>query len=61
MTLEGYILSSTKKSENPGAQDKSWDDLRQDACLLSEGSLDAEALLISSSFRLVEYGKSALF
>ena len=44
MTLEGCILASTKKREIPGAQDKSWDDLRQDDCLLSEGSLDAETL-----------------
>jgi hypothetical protein len=44
MTLDGFILTSTKKSEIPGAQDKSWDELRQDYCLLSEDGLDAETL-----------------
>lgn len=44
-TLDGFILTSTKKEKIPGAQDKTWDQLRRDDCLLNEDGLDPGILL----------------
>ena len=43
-TLDGFILTSTKKEEIPGAEKKTWAELRRDHCLLSEDGLDAGML-----------------
>lgn len=44
-TLDGYILTSTKKDKIPGAENKDWEELRRDYRLLREDGLDAAVLL----------------
>lgn len=44
-TLDGFILTSTKKEKIPGAEKMTWEELRRDHCLLSEDGVDAGALL----------------
>ena len=43
-TLDGFILTSTKKEEIPGAETQTWEELRRDYCLISEDGLDAGTL-----------------
>lgn len=42
--MDGFILTSRKKEEIPGAQDLTWDELRREHCLLNEVGLDAGVL-----------------
>jgi hypothetical protein len=44
LTLDGFILTSTKRDDIPGAEEKTWDDLRREHCLLNEDGLDAGVL-----------------
>ena len=43
-TLDGYILTSTKKDKIPGAKDRTWEELRRDYRILNEDGLDAGVL-----------------
>jgi hypothetical protein len=43
-TLDGYILTSTKRDKIPGAEDKTWDELRRDYRILNEDGFDAGIL-----------------
>jgi hypothetical protein len=43
-TLDGFILTSTKKDEIPGAETKTWEELREDYCILNQQGLDAGTL-----------------
>jgi hypothetical protein len=44
LTMDGFILTSTKKEDIPGAQDLTWEQLRREHCLLNEDGLDAGVL-----------------
>ena len=44
LTVDGFILTSTKKDEIPGAEDLTWEELRREHCLLNEDGLDAGVL-----------------
>jgi len=44
LTMDGFLLTSTKKEDIPGAQDLTWEQLRREHCLLNEDGLDAGAL-----------------
>ncbi len=44
LTMDGFLLTSTKKEDIPGAQDLTWEQLRREHCLLNEDGLDAGVL-----------------
>jgi adenine-specific DNA-methyltransferase len=44
LAMDGFILTSTKKEDIPGAQDLTWEQLRREHCLLNEDGLDPGVL-----------------